>query len=145
MTPWTVARQAPLSMGFSRQVYWSGLPCPPPGDLPNPGIEAGSLHCRQILYRLSHQGSPEISKWFLKSLQISFVLNLNWTKQNTLFFLLEYSCFTMLVSAVQKVNQLHAYLYPLFLGFLSHLDHHRAYSSVPWAKQQVLITHPFYT
>ena len=38
-TPWTVAHQAPLSMGFSRQESWSGLPCPPPGDLPNPGIE----------------------------------------------------------------------------------------------------------
>ena len=36
---WTVAHQAPLSMAFSRQEYWSGLPCPPPGDLPNPGIE----------------------------------------------------------------------------------------------------------
>ena len=36
-TPWTIAYQAPLSMGFSRQEYWSGLPCPPPGDLPNPG------------------------------------------------------------------------------------------------------------
>ena len=40
--PWTVARQAPLSMGFSRQEYWSGLPFPSPGDLPNPGIEPGS-------------------------------------------------------------------------------------------------------
>ena len=39
MTPWTVAVQAPLSMGFSKQEYWSGLPCPPPGDLPDPGIE----------------------------------------------------------------------------------------------------------
>ena len=39
MTPWTVACQAPLSMGFSRQEYWSGLPCPPPGDLPNLEIE----------------------------------------------------------------------------------------------------------
>ena len=38
-TPWTVARQAPLSMEFSRQKYWSGLPFPPPGDLPNPGIK----------------------------------------------------------------------------------------------------------
>ena len=37
--PWTVARQAPLSMGFSRQEYWSGLPFPSPGDLPEPGIE----------------------------------------------------------------------------------------------------------
>ena len=38
-TLWTVAHQAPLSMGFSRQEYLSGLPCPPPGDLPDPGIE----------------------------------------------------------------------------------------------------------
>ena len=38
VTPWTAARQAPLSMGFSRQEYWSGLPGPPPGHLPNPGI-----------------------------------------------------------------------------------------------------------
>ena len=38
-TPWTVARQAPLSMEFSRQEYWSGFPCPPPGDLPDPGME----------------------------------------------------------------------------------------------------------
>ena len=40
---WTVARQAPLSMGFSRQEYWSGLPFPSPGDRPNPGIEPTSL------------------------------------------------------------------------------------------------------
>ena len=37
-TPWTAARQAPLSMGFSRQEYWSGVLCPPPGDLPDPGL-----------------------------------------------------------------------------------------------------------
>ena len=41
--PWTVARQAPLSMGFSRQEYWGGLPCPPPGDVPDPGIKPASL------------------------------------------------------------------------------------------------------
>ena len=40
---WTVAHQAPLSMGFSRQEYWSGLPCPPPGDLLNPEIKPTSL------------------------------------------------------------------------------------------------------
>ena len=39
VTPWTAACQAPLSMGFSRQEYWSGLPFPSPGDLPDPGIE----------------------------------------------------------------------------------------------------------
>ena len=42
VTPWTAAYQAPLSMGFSRQEYWSGLPFPSPGDLPDPGIEPGS-------------------------------------------------------------------------------------------------------
>ena len=42
-TPWTVACQAPLSMGFSRREYWSGLPCSPPGDLPDTEIEPVSL------------------------------------------------------------------------------------------------------
>ena len=42
-TLWTVTYQAPLSIGFSRQEYWNGLPCPPPGDLPSPGIEPASL------------------------------------------------------------------------------------------------------
>ena len=43
VTAWTVAHQAPLFLGFSRQEYWGGLPFPPPGDLPNPGIEPVSL------------------------------------------------------------------------------------------------------
>ena len=38
-TPWTIVHQAPMSVGFSRQEYWSGLPCPPTRDLPDPGIE----------------------------------------------------------------------------------------------------------
>ena len=42
VTLWTVARQPPLSMGFFQQEYWNGLPCPPPGDLPNPGIKPAS-------------------------------------------------------------------------------------------------------
>ena len=100
----TVARRAPLSMGFSRQEYCSGLPFPSPEDLPNPGIEPrsptlqadslpaepqgkpkntgvgslsllqgifptqelnqGLLHCRQILYQLSYEGSPVVPKQF---------------------------------------------------------------------------------
>ena len=43
VTPWTITHHTSLSMGFSRQVYWSGLPRPPPGDLPNSGIKPGSL------------------------------------------------------------------------------------------------------
>ena len=42
VTPWTLVSQAPLSKGFSKQEYWSGLPFPSPGDLPNPGIKPGS-------------------------------------------------------------------------------------------------------
>ena len=58
VTPWTVAHQAPLSMEFSRQKYWSGLPHPPPGDLPNPGIEPKSFVLQADSIPLSHQGSP---------------------------------------------------------------------------------------
>ena len=61
VTLWTVARQAPLPVGFSRQEYWSGLPCPPPETLSDPGIEsASSVSCigRWILYHYSHLRSP---------------------------------------------------------------------------------------
>ena len=52
VTSWTVASQAPLSMEFSRQEYWSGLPFPPPGDLPNPGTEWVSLVSPALADRL---------------------------------------------------------------------------------------------
>ena len=48
VTLWTVAHQTPLSMGFSRQEYWRGLPCPPPGDLPDSGIEPGSTALQAV-------------------------------------------------------------------------------------------------
>ena len=54
--PWAIAYEAPPSMGFSRQEYWSELPFPSPGDLPDPGIEPSFPTCRQMLYHLSHQG-----------------------------------------------------------------------------------------
>ena len=54
-----IAHQAPLSLGFSRQEYWSGLLFPPPGHLPDPGIELRSPVLRLILYHLSHQGIPK--------------------------------------------------------------------------------------
>ena len=64
-TPWTVAHQAPPSMEFSRQEYWSGLPFPSPGGGVfltqglNPGLLPCLLHRRWFLYHLSHQGSPK--------------------------------------------------------------------------------------
>ena len=61
--PWTVADQVPLSMGFSRQEYWSGLPFPSPGDLPDPGLNLGLPHCRQPLYHPSHREAPKQERW----------------------------------------------------------------------------------
>ena len=58
VTPWTAARQAPLSTGFFRQEYWSGLPFPSPGDLPDPGIKPGSPALQVDSYCLSHQENP---------------------------------------------------------------------------------------
>ena len=57
-TPWTVACQAPLSMGFSRQEYWSGLPFTSPGDLPDPGIEPGSPALQADSLPTELQGKP---------------------------------------------------------------------------------------
>ena len=57
-TPWTVAHEAPPSMGFSKQEYWSGLLFPSPGDLPNPGTEAGSPTLQVDSLPLNHRGSP---------------------------------------------------------------------------------------
>ena len=62
-TPYIAAGQAPLSVGFSRQVYWSGLPCPPPGDLPDPGIKPASLLSPALAgatsFPLAPPGKPE--------------------------------------------------------------------------------------
>ena len=58
VTPWTVAHQAPPSMEFSRQAYWSGLPFPSPGDLPNPGIEPGSSTLRSDTLLSEPPGNP---------------------------------------------------------------------------------------
>ena len=72
VTPWTVARQAPLSMGFSRPEYWSGLPCPPPEDLSDPEIKPTCLlHYRQILY---HWATGEA----LKMKQITWIVLYLW-------------------------------------------------------------------
>ena len=60
------SHKALLSMEFSRQEYWSGLPFPSPRDLPDLGIEPSLQHCRQILYCLSHQGSPDINRLKIK-------------------------------------------------------------------------------
>ena len=90
-TLWTGALQAPLSMGFSRQEYWSGLPFPPPRDLPNPGIKPmsqthviktlGLLPWQADSLPLCHLGSPKrkiisISKWENGWMVLSAVFNI---------------------------------------------------------------------
>ena len=60
-TAWIIAYQAPPSMGFSRQEYWSGLPFPSPGDLPNPGIEPGSPALRADTLTSEPPGKPIIA------------------------------------------------------------------------------------
>ena len=62
-TPWTIASQAPLSMGFSRQEYWSGLPFPSPGDLPNPGVEPGSPALQADALSSQPPGKPKRDLW----------------------------------------------------------------------------------
>ena len=65
VTPWTVAYQAPLSMGFPRQAYWSGLPFPSPGNLLGPGIKPMSSALEGGLFTI-HQGSPRSMALYLK-------------------------------------------------------------------------------
>ena len=62
--PWTVACQAPLSMGFSRQEYWSGLPFPSPGDFPNPGIEPASCAFLGGFFTTEPSGKLVFTNWF---------------------------------------------------------------------------------
>ena len=66
VTPWTVAYQAPPSMGFSRQQYWSGLPFPSPGDLPDPGIEPGSPALQADALTYEPPESPQLVKEYTK-------------------------------------------------------------------------------
>ena len=78
---WTVARQAPLSRGFSREEYWSELPCPPPGALPSPGIEPGSPALQVESSHLKHQGSPLTRIGIVKSEQMKESVHFLWTEK----------------------------------------------------------------
>ena len=70
VNPWTVAHQAPLTMGFSRQEYWSGLSFPFPEELPNPGIEPVSPVLQVESLLLSHQGGPKTERLSLVNSKI---------------------------------------------------------------------------
>ena len=88
VTLWTVARQAPLSMGFSRQEYWCGFPCPPPGNLPDPGIK----HLLYLLYwkvgslLLVPSGKPHICLYLLPWVFLHIFEELYLKQKYTLFY-----------------------------------------------------------
>ena len=83
-TPWTVAYQAPLSMRFSRQEYWSGLPFPSPGDLPDPGIELRSPALQADALTSEPLGKPfmttgktiTLTRWTFDGKVMSLLLNM---------------------------------------------------------------------
>ena len=68
-TPWSVACQAPLSMEFPRQEYWSELPFPSPGDLPDLGLELASSELAGRFFTAEHQGSPAVENRILEITQ----------------------------------------------------------------------------
>ena len=73
-TPWTVVFQPPPSMGFSRQEYWSGLPCPSPGDLPDPGIEPGSPTLQTDSLPSEPPGNPCLGNWTTTNVSKTYVI-----------------------------------------------------------------------
>ena len=93
-TPWTAAHQVPLSMVFSRQEYCSGLPCPPSGDLPNPGIEPRSLASQAGSLPSESSGNPKNTEMgSLSLLQGSFLtqkLNLSLLHYRRILYQLSY-------------------------------------------------------
>ena len=75
VTPWTVARQAPLSMELHRQKYWSGLPFPTPGDLPNSGIKAISLVSPALAGRFFTPELPDQHEILVEPIKFPSVLD----------------------------------------------------------------------
>ena len=75
-TPWSIACQAPLFMGFSRQDYWGGLPCPPPGNLPNPGIKPTFLKSSALAGWFFTSGTNS-EDWMLWTQRIGNLLSLS--------------------------------------------------------------------
>ena len=94
VTLWAVAHQVPLSMGFSRQEYWSGLSFPPPGDLPDPGIEPMSSALADMFFTPESPGKPTLATCLFKKPISSLLTFAGWIQlffQNKLLSLLN-SC-----------------------------------------------------
>ena len=100
VTPWTVAHQAPLSMGFSRQEYWSGVPCPPPGDLPTQDWTCIPHFGRWNLLPLNYLGSPFI---YIYSLFFRFPSHLGHHSR----FLWTISRFSLVIYFIHSINSVY--------------------------------------
>ena len=126
-TLWTVAHPAPLSMGFSREEYWSGLPCPPPGDLPDPGIKPASVSCigRWILYHQHHLGIPFIN-YFHQRNQLRFSFWLWCSVYRDICFQILGSWHGICVSFYENLpTSMQSYLPTKRIGKLSLMEIHR--------------------
>ena len=117
-TLWTVAQQAPLSMGFSRQGYWSGLPCPPPGNLPDPGIEPVSLALQADSLPTEPPGKPIMEcinvNFLVLIMYCSYARGNHWRKQGQGYtgsfctFLFATSCKSIIIS--KKIQMFKSHL-----------------------------------
>ena len=110
-TLWIVAHQAPLSMGFSRQEYWSGLPCPPPGDLPDPGVKPMSpvspaLQADSL--PLSHQGSPCVYRFIY--IHIFLHVNIYFILLIIFIYTHTHTCTSLVVTWSLSHSYIHTYI-----------------------------------
>ena len=101
-TPWTVGLQTPLSMGISKQDDWSGLPCPPPGDLPNPGIELKSLSSPALsagFFTIEPFGKPSVKMTIAKvKILCHWAISENLQLEDFFFFLDNWSWIDFLIT-----------------------------------------------
>ena len=121
VTPGTVAHQTPLSLGFSRQEYWSGLPFPSPVDLPDPGIEPTSpaladrcLFVCLFLFvlPLSHQGSPVLfSNFQIYETLLLTTATVLYITSSELIYLIIGSLYLLSLSPISPTSHLHGSIY----------------------------------
>ena len=103
VTCWTVARQAPLSMGFFRQEYWSELPFPSPGDLPNPGIESGSPALTGRFFTTEPPGKPHSLFRSVQSLSCVRLFATPWTAARQASLSVTYSRSLLKLMSIESV------------------------------------------
>ena len=108
-TPWTVACQAPLSMEFSRPEYWSGLPFPSPGDLPNLRVEPRSPALQVDSLSSSHQGNPQPRIFSPKCQFCGVWASLRILSEDSVFVSLSHTCTHRIMQNTQAHTCIHTY------------------------------------